>query len=606
MKKLKKKIKIIDLFAGPGGLGEGFSSCVDDSPFQIAMSVEFEKHAHKTLTLRALYRKLNEQELKNFYYPYIKSTNEIEKDLNFQLLVKNCREKWEAAKHETLGRPHALGNPKKWRKIKTGEVLTAKDTEPTTDEKEIMQRIDEIKAEHDGPLIVIGGPPCQAYSVNGRNRIRSEKNYSPENDERFFLYEEYLKVLDRADPDLFVMENVEGILTAKLAQGQLIFPKVKQDLVRPNRPRAEQYDIYSFVKAPSIQASEEHHPLYEKDSDYVITASDYGVPQGRKRVILLGIKHKYGPVEQFMKPAFLVPNTVDLLGKMPRLRSGISNKSDGQDTMSNWLKNWSQNREELISILSKRKTAEEVALRTVLNNKNRLKVLAMAGFSKQYVGLTNKYINAFAGARRELEKLKEPANFVPYGEGKGNNLFCNSIHFKKTYSPDFMDKYPELHEWLSRDLGGVPNHVTRGHMKQDLKRYMFSAAWTKSNTDSRNSPFPKSRDYPILLSPEHGNWNSGKHADRFRTIGEETIPHTITSHLRKDGHAQIHYDISQNRSLTVREAARIQTFPDDYYFEGSQGWQYQQVGNAVPAFLAKQIALHVLKLFQSKIKNDFL
>lgn len=603
MKKFTKKIKVIDLFAGPGGLGEGFSSCVENSPFQIEMSVEYEKHAHKTLTLRSLYRKLNQQERKNFYYPYIKSTTELEKEVNFQLLLENCSRKWEAAKHETMGAPHALGNPEKWRKIKAGETLTAEDAEPTADEKAIMQRIDEIKAGHDGPLIVIGGPPCQAYSVNGRNRIRSEKNYSPENDERFFLYEEYLKVLDRADPDVFVMENVEGILTAKLAQGELIFPKVKQDLVRANRPRGEQYDIYSFVKAPSIRVNREHPPHYEKDSDYVITASDYGVPQGRKRVILLGIKHKYGPVEQFMEPASLVPKTVDLLGKMPRLRSGISNKNDGPDTMPNWLENWYQNREDLIKILSKRKTAVEVALRTVLNNKNRLNVLAMAGFSKQYIELTNKYISAFSGTCRELEKAKAPDNLVPDEAGKGNNLFCKSLQFEETYSPDFMNKYPELYEWLSRDLGGVPNHVTRGHMKQDLKRYMFSAAWTKSHKNSKNSPFPKSRDYPVLLSPEHENWNSGKHADRFRTIGEKTIPHTITSHLRKDGHAQIHYDISQNRSLTVREAARIQTFPDDYYFEGSQGWQYQQVGNAVPAFLAKKIAIHVLNIIQIKIQK---
>ena len=134
-------------------------------------------------------------------------------------------------------------------------------------------------------------------------------------------------------------------------------------------------------------------------------------------------------------------------------------------------------------------------------------------------------------------------------------------------------------------------------MKADLARYMFSAAWAKANRKS-DSPSPKSKDFPKAISPNHKNWETGNHADRFRTIEANMVPLTITSHLRKDGHAQIHYDASQNRSLTVREAARIQTFPDDYYFEGTQGWQFQQVGNAVPSYLAKQIALHVLAIMK--------
>jgi DNA (cytosine-5)-methyltransferase 1 len=138
-------------------------------------------------------------------------------------------------------------------------------------------------------------------------------------------------------------------------------------------------------------------------------------------------------------------------------------------------------------------------------------------------------------------------------------------------------------------MGGVCNHTSRPHMTSDLHRYLFVAAYAKVHGRS-----PELIDFPVELWPDHRNLEDallkGYFDDRFRVQMSDRPSTTITSHICKDGHYFIHYDESQCRSLTVREAARLQTFPDNYYFCGPRTHQYRQVGNAVPPLLACQIA----------------
>lgn len=143
-----------------------------------------------------------------------------------------------------------------------------------------------------------------------------------------------------------------------------------------------------------------------------------------------------------------------------------------------------------------------------------------------------------------------------------------------------------LAEWLvDPRMTSLPNHQSRNHMPSDLSRYAFASAFAEVTGRS-----PKAEDFPGSLAPAHDNWTSGKFRDRFRVQCAGAPATTVTSHIGKDGHYFIHPDPLQCRALTVREAARLQTFPDNYLFEGNRTQQYVQVGNAVPPLLARGIA----------------
>lgn len=154
-----------------------------------------------------------------------------------------------------------------------------------------------------------------------------------------------------------------------------------------------------------------------------------------------------------------------------------------------------------------------------------------------------------------------------------------------------------LRLWLhDPKLGGVLQHESRSHMPSDLHRYVFAACYAHLHDIS-----PDLTLFPPRLLPNHANVDAANipFSDRFRVQRAKLPSTTVVAHIAKDGHYYIHPDASQARSLTVREAARLQTFPDNYFFEGNRTEQYTQVGNAVPPWLAKQIAEVVLSFLQS-------
>lgn len=493
------QIPVVDIFAGPGGLGEGFSSYLPSGeirhpPFRIAISAEMEANAAKTLRLRAFFRQFPAGNAPASYYEYVAGRAR-------EPWTEATRSEWMAAGEEA--RQLTLGEP---------------------DHDDFLHERIRPLTKRDQPWVLIGGPPCQAYSLVGRSRNLGKVGYRAEEDHRHFLYTHYLKILRDFRPAVFVMENVKGILSSRV-NGELMFPRILADLRQPGGQKGVRYQVIPLL-LPNQDASGD-----ERGKQFVLRAEELGVPQARHRVVLLGLVEGIDPG----KGVRLVPtdsrfSVSDVIGDLPRLRSGVTDR--GVDVWWEFARN----------------------------------VLWQAGRASN-----DPEVAAI------LQKMA--INVRKRDPGTGGRW---------TPSPAACDSVPEhLRSWLiDPRLEGILNHEVREHMTSDLERYAFASAFAHVY---RRSP-RGAEEFPSALHPEHKNWRSGKFVDRFKVQLYGYPSSTVTSHLCKDGHYFIHPDPSQLRSLSVREAARLQTFPDNYFFEGSRGAQFKQVGNAVPPWMARQIA----------------
>lgn len=541
---MKSQIPIIDLFAGPGGLGEGFSSLLDENGervFTIRLSIEKDEFAHQTLRLRSFYRQFETNKVPQQYYSYIKENDSLKK----QKLLNDIRavfsEEWDRAEKEAWHyelpfkeEVHITNGVEK----KIGYTLGEIEQKHIEIDARIQKSLNKQKN-----FLLIGGPPCQAYSLVGRSRNKGINN----TDHRVHLYKEYLRIIAKHQPAVFVMENVKGLLSATV-NGKSMFDLIKKDLQNPNSVfpdlNSSQYKVYSFVKPPK-STDKNNFPIYENNTDFLIQSEKYGVPQRRHRVILLGVREDImHDGKDIIKPEDSV-TLEQVIGKLPKLRSGIGRQIIGKNEKGN------------------HKYAK------IENNYTNW----LTAVCESAVNLKSEFPNLDLGTFRSLPST-QGGNFVPKNLNEINN-------------PLFENWYQDKH------IDGVLNHETRTHLKEDLCRYLFSSLYLREKGD-----FPKLRDYPEWLLPKHKNAKDGKFADRFRTQRPDIPATTITSHISKDGHYFIHYDPKQCRSLTVREAARIQTFPDSYYFCGTRTQQYHQVGNAVPPYLANKIANIVKRILK--------
>lgn len=414
-KKSTKKIKVIDLFAGAGGFSEGFIR----AGFDVVGHVEMDKKACKTLQTRMVYHKLHELDRGDVYREYIQGVRTMD-----DIVAE-------------------FGLEREMQSVLCEEIND-------DNYKSVISSVKELSA-GDQIDIIIGGPPCQAYSYVGRARDKARMK----NDKRNLLYKHYVAFLKAFKPKMFVFENVPGLLTA--GGGQYL-EDMKKEMKKVG---------------------------YETGYT-ILNAADYGVPQSRQRVILIG-----------------------------------------------WNKNSKMQEYPDFSVHKK-----------------------TTGFK------VNDFLN-------DLPKLKHGGGKAVY---ERNEKIGPALKESNINANDF-------------DL--IVDHVTRPHIDRDLEIYKMVVAAKKKGINLKYNELP-----------EHlkTHKNQSSFLDRYKAVdGEGASSHTVVAHICKDGHFYIHPDIKQNRSLSVREAARLQTFPDDYKFEGERGPQFKQIGNAVPPYLAEVIANELKK-----------
>ena len=501
---------VVDLFAGPGGLGEGFSAFRSEGRrvFKIAVSIEKDPTAHRTLELRAFFRNFPDGRAPDDYYDYLAGL--IKREALFE---NHLDESTRAAKEA-------------WNAELGGKKFSS---------AIIDARIEESLGNHVN-WVLIGGPPCQAYSLVGRSRvIGGEGLETYEADPRHKLYKHYLRIIARHRPPVFVMENVKGLLSAKV-QEKGVFQKILDDLKNPldavygaRREPGQcdlSYKLFSLV-VPNEDPGAEVAP-----KDFVVRSEFYGVPQARHRIILLGVRTDKRAQPQLLATQTAVP-IQNVISDLPYVRSGLSKE---KDSATLW--------------------------------RSAILEIARAGW------LDDSSINV--QLRQEMLALIQQ---VDENLTRGGEYLLPSRRVLHAHQEWFTDP----------KLLAVCNHSTRSHIRADIHRYFFVSAFARIHHRS-----PGLKDFPPALLPLHENVQAAlletKFNDRFRVQLEGRPSTTVTSHISKDGHYFIHYDPTQCRSLTVREAARLQTFPDNYFFEGPRTAQYHQVGNAVPPFLAHQIA----------------
>jgi DNA (cytosine-5)-methyltransferase 1 len=376
--------------------------------------------------------------------------------------------------------------------------------------------------------VIVGGPPCQAFARVGRSKLREVAEH-PEafrHDPRARLYIEYLTYVDACAPLAVVIENVPDMLNHG---GHNLAAEIAEIL------RSKGYVIRYTL----------------------LNAAFYGVPQMRERMILMAVRSELAEDVAFPEPT----HWINLPPGYGGSRAVALKLAEGADEIGY-------------------RAAPEASMS-----------LPPAVTAKDAIGdLPDIFARELlaAGALRRGARRFDVA--VPYAGHNRQNEFVRSMREWPGFEggPAMND---HVIRYLPRDYR-IFAGLKAGDQYPEAKRYavtLFEAELERLGRE-RDVPEEGSPQWEEMKAAFVPPYDDGKFPNKWRKMEAERPARTLLAHLGKDGYSHIHYDDRQARPLSVREAARLQSFPDGFRFSGTMNPAFRQIGNAVPPLLAKAVA----------------
>lgn len=389
--------------------------------------------------------------------------------------------------------------------------------------------------------VIVGGPPCQAFARVGRPKLR-EIDAHPQaflHDARARLFLEWLRNVETCQPLAVLMENVPDVLNHG---GQNIAEET-----------CEVLEDKGYVCAYTL-----------------LNASFYGVPQMRERMFLVGYRREISPRVTFPEPTHWVELPRGYEGsravalKMLRRNDLFGRAHDYVDPP--------EPRDELPRAVT---AVEAIGDLPPINARSRLKAGTL---------------------RRGARRFDSPVNYEP-GRPVSRYAACMKT-WNGFEAPDAL--YDHVIRYLPRDyeLFARMNHGDQYPEAYQHAQDMFEQRLVLER--QKGSPLARgSAAFERLKRAIIPPYDAGKFPNKWRKMWPDKPTRTLMAHLGKDGYSHIHYDSSQARTVSVREAARLQSFPDGFRFCGTMNPAFRQIGNAVPPLLAKALAEEMIKVLRS-------